>query len=210
MSLTSTLPTLVTERDLIASGAKLVAGVDEVGRGAIAGPVTVGIVLVDASTPDPPAGLRDSKDLTANVRATLVPAITTWAVASTVSHASAQEVDKLGIIGALRLATHRGLVRLGRKRVDVILLDGNHDWLTGPAAMARVITLIKGDQHCAAIAAGSVIAKQERDATMAELSTKFPEYHWDQNKGYATTEHRAALTRLGPSRQHRRSWNLPI
>jgi ribonuclease HII len=203
------------ERQLLRDGANLVAGVDEVGRGALAGPVTIGIVLVTHETAEPPVGLRDSKLLTAKARASLVPRISSWAVAAGVAHASASEVDKLGIIGALRLATHRGILAVQRQHqlaktpVDVILLDGTHDWLSGPAAMAQVVTRVKGDQHCASVAAGSVIAKQERDSIMADLAPKYPGYQWEKNKGYASAEHMAAIAKLGPSRLHRHSWNLP-
>ena len=204
------MPTLHIERQLLAGGANIVAGIDEVGRGALAGVVSIGIVLIDADIADPPPGLRDSKGLTAAARERLVPLIKQWALASCVANASAMEIDKLGIIGALRLAAHRGLIRLGHRRIDTILLDGTHNWLTGPAAMSNVVTQVKGDQLCASIAAASVLAKVSRDAEMVDLARAHPEYGFDQNKGYSTPDHMRALASLGPTKAHRRTWNLPI
>jgi len=208
------VPTLDLENDQLRAGAEWVAGVDEVGRGALAGPVMVGIVIIGKDTAPPPDGLRDSKLLTANARARLAPVLQTWAAAWVIGSASANEIDKLGIIGALRLATHRGLVAIARQRIistapDVVILDGNHDWLTGPPHLPRVVLKIQADQHCASVAAASVLAKQHRDAHMENLAGQYPEYGFESNKGYGSAEHLAALAVHGASRQHRRSWNLP-
>jgi len=210
----SQVPTMHLEREQFQTGALWVAGVDEVGRGALAGPVMVGIVIVGQNTVAPPDGLRDSKLLTGNARAGLVPLIETWAAAWVIAEASANEIDKLGIIGALRLATHRGLVALARQQrgagaPDVVILDGNHDWLTGPPQMPQVVTQVQADQHCASVAAASVLAKQHRDAHMMAIAAQFPEYGFERNKGYGSADHMAALAAHGPSRYHRRSWNLP-
>ena len=126
-------PTLQIERALLDSGASLVVGMDEVGRGAFGGPVTVGACAVDVHTSPPPAGLRDSKLLTAVAREKLLSPVTSWSVAIAVGDASAQEIDEHGIIGALRIAGMRALARLAVSP-DVILLDGSHDWLTPPPA----------------------------------------------------------------------------
>ena len=125
----SPAPTLREERALLRSGHALVAGVDEVGRGALAGPVSVGVVVVDATTRTAPTGLRDSKLLTPAAREDLVPRLRRWAPAHAVGHAEPEEVDALGIIAALRLAGQRALAALGCAP-SAVLLDGSHDWLT--------------------------------------------------------------------------------
>ncbi len=221
-------PTLRAERQLLAAGATLVCGVDEVGRGALGGPVTVGAVLVDASIRRTLPGVRDSKLLTPRARDRLAPRIRAWAVGWAVGHASAAEIDEHGIIAALRRAGLRALAALP-SRPDAILLDGSHDWLTPPAQpsllatlepsprdfdledapLAPVTTRIKADLTCTSVAAASVLAKTERDAIMADLASRHPGYGWEGNKGYASAEHLAALRREGPCVQHRRSWHLP-
>jgi len=132
----SVVPTLREERLLLRSGHGLVGGVDEVGRGALAGPVSVGVVVVDAATRSAPTGLRDSKLLTPTAREELVPRLRRWAPAHAVGHAEPEEIDALGIIAALRLAGQRALAQLGCAP-SAVLLDGSHDWLTerGPAVV---------------------------------------------------------------------------
>jgi ribonuclease HII len=215
-------PRLVVEAALRGEGFPVVAGVDEVGRGCLSGPVTVGVVVVDPDGPRPPRGLRDSKLLTSDMRVALVPRIQRWVLASAVGHAGPEEVDAYGIIAALRLAGHRA-VRALPDRPDCLLLDGNHDYLTPPAqlelayrlpddellpAVPAVRTRIKADLTCASVAAASVLAKVTRDALMVELAEQHPGYGWDVNKGYATPFHRQALRRLGPSPLHRLTWRL--
>lgn len=225
---TRPVPTLRHERALIREGALLVAGMDEVGRGSLAGPVSVGVVVVDATTRTGPRGVADSKLLTAAARTALVPALSRWGVARAVGHASAAEIDALGIIAALRLAGQRALAATVAVvgPVDAVVLDGSHDWLTPPAqgelfapepdpvaalvGAPAVHLRVKADRICASVAAASVLAKCERDAMMVDLSAQHPEYRWDSNKGYASEEHVAALRTLGPSPWHRRSWRLPI
>jgi ribonuclease HII len=220
-----TVPTLRQERALLASGARLVAGMDEVGRGALAGPVSVGVVVVDAATRTGPKGVADSKLLTPTAREAIAPAVRRWAVAFGVGHAGPAEIDEVGIIAALRLAGRRALaqVRLKCGAVDVVVLDGKHDWLSGPSLdlfaatdalddglpAPAVRTLIKADLTCTSVAAASVLAKVERDAILVELAQRHPEYAWDQNKGYSAKAHMEALSLHGPTPQHRRSWNLP-
>jgi len=213
---------LRVERDLLRSGARLVCGVDEVGRGALCGPVSVGVVLVDQSVRRSLSGVRDSKLLTARARADLVPRIRRWAVGYAVGHSSAAEIDEIGIIAALRRAGIRALAGLPAQP-DAILLDGSHDWLTPPAQGSlltqpdpedpqpgSVTTRVKADLACASVAAASVLAKTERDAIMGELSVQHPEYGWRDNKGYASPEHITALHAHGPCDEHRRSWRLPV
>lgn len=213
------VPTLRHEREALRGGHALVAGVDEVGRGALAGPVSVGVVVVDLATRSAPVGLRDSKLLAPAVREALVPKLRRWAPASAVGHASAAEVDALGILRALRLAGSRALHALPQLP-GAVLLDGDYDWLRRPPpppegscaplpGSVEVSTLVKGDLRCAAIAAASVLAKVERDGLMAELDAEHPGYGWAGNKGYSAPGHLAALRELGPSDQHRRSWRLP-
>jgi ribonuclease HII len=246
--LTAVPPSLREERLLLRSGHTLLAAIDEVGRGALAGPVTVGVVVVDLDTGSAPTGVRDSKLLTPQARVKLAPKLRRWAPAHAVGHASSDEIDRIGIIAALRLAACRALARL-EVRPDCVLLDGSHNWLSIPAprppaaeqdadeTMAlfemavsepgpepepdptaaeiraelvppRVVTQIKADMRCAAVAAASVLAKVERDAIMVELAEKYPDYGWHENKGYSAPEHKAALRRLGPCELHRTSWNL--
>ncbi len=213
-------PNLTTERRLFGEGHRLIAAVDEVGRGALGGPVSVGIVVVDASVRRGVAGVRDSKLLSHDARTKLVPRIKRWAVAHAVAHASAGEIDQVGILRALRLAGERALASLAGSSIvpDCVLLDGNYDWLTrpesslfsppAPEVVPRVALLTKADLTCASVAAASVLAKVERDGLMESLATVHPGYGWEHNRGYATELHRSALEALGPCSQHRRSWNL--
>ena len=208
-------PDLRLERALLRAGARVVVGMDEVGRGALAGPVTVGAVAVDLSTRSGPRGLADSKQLTPAARERLGPALSRWGVARAVGHASPAEIDGHGIIGALRLAGRRALVALAVP-VDVVLLDGSHDWLTSVPdlfdpddAGPRVVMQVGADRRCSAVAAASVLAKLERDAIMTALDAEVPGYGWARNKGYGAAEHVVALVERGACDQHRRSWRLP-
>lgn len=206
------------------SALPLIAGVDEVGRGALAGPVSVGVAVVGPDVGDVPAGLTDSKLLGAPTREELVGPVESWALGVAVGHASPIEIDAIGIVAALRLAGRRALGELAERGLvpDLVLLDGTHDWLTTPPpdllsaveggdpagniAVPPVRTLRKGDQRCASIAAASVCAKVTRDAIM--VSAPDPGYGFAAHKGYGTAAHRAAIRELGPSEFHRRSWRL--
>ncbi|GCE75080.1 ribonuclease HII [Cellulomonas biazotea] len=218
-------PHLRHERVLLRDGARLVAGMDEVGRGSLAGPVSVGVVVVDVTTRSAPRGVADSKLLTPAARTALLPALRRWGLARAVGHASAEEIDAVGIIAALRLAGTRALDSVHEHvgPVDVVLLDGSHDWLSGPTHQdlfasvepearpaPRVLTRVKADRSCATVAAASVLAKCERDAMMVDLAARHPEYRWDDNKGYSSPDHLVALRELGPCVLHRRSWRLPL
>ena len=219
----SEAPTLDYERRFRRSGARLLAGIDEVGRGALAGPVSVGIAVVDLQRQTLLADVRDSKLLKVADRERLVPLVRDWAVGSAVGHASANEIDELGIIGALRLAGNRAWFAVLAAGItpEVVLLDGSHNWLSpdlqpslfddGPAAPgcdAPVHTLVKADMQCLSVAAASIIAKVERDTMMSGLHTEYPAYGWDENKGYGTAAHKDALRAAGPSPYHRVSWQL--
>ncbi len=214
-------PTLRFERGLLREGHTLLACVDEVGRGALSGPVTLGVVVIDLSTRTAPRGVRDSKLLTPEARVRLAPRVRRWAVAHGVGHASAAEIDAVGLMAAMRLAGQRALAQSGVVP-DLVLLDGNHDYLSSPAQLdlleaepvewgpiPPVRTAIKADMRCAGVAAASILAKTERDAIMVDLHVECPEYGWAQNKGYSAPEHFAALATHGPSIHHRRSWSLP-
>ena len=214
-------PTLRVERSLQRAGHRVLAGMDEVGRGSLAGPVTVGVVLIDETCTSAPQGVRDSKLLAPPVRERLVPRIERWALAHAVGHASAEEIDEIGIIAALRLAGVRALAA-AQVRPDLVILDGNHDWLTAPEDIGLfaftseqpsptppVTTMIKADLSCSSVAAASVLAKVSRDRLMVALGGEHPAYGWVENKGYAAPDHLDALRRLGPSTWHRRSWRLP-
>ena len=213
-------PSLRVERALQREGHRVLAGMDEVGRGALAGPVTVGVVLIDETCRSAPVGVRDSKLLTPAARQAMVPKIQRWCLGYAVGHASADEIDRIGIMAALRLAGIRALEAVG-VAPDLVILDGNHDWLTAPEEVGLfgfagagpvtppVTTMIKADLKCSSVAAASVLAKVERDAIMVEAAREHPTYGWAENKGYAAPEHVAALEAEGPCVLHRRSWRLP-
>ncbi|MDH2416893.1 ribonuclease HII [Nocardioides sp. CER19] len=236
----SAAPTLRFERTLLRGGVRHLAACDEVGRGALCGPVTIGVVVISETTRTAPQGVRDSKLLTPEARQRLVPKIQRWAACWAVGHATPGEIDEFGIIPALRLAGHRALAQLSIVP-DQVLLDGNHDYLTPPAPaplvepvevplfdvpvapaalpvapaldelidLPPVLTRIKADLTCAAVAAASILAKTARDALMVELDGEHPEYGWLENKGYSAPAHIDALARFGPTTHHRRSWSLP-
>ena len=194
-------PTHTVERSIRATtGAKIVAGVDEVGRGAWAGPVTVCAAITGLRRP--PAGLTDSKLITPKRRTELAGLLESWVTAHALGHASPDEIDELGMTAALRLAAVRALDALP-VRPDAVILDGKHNYLGSPW---QVRTVIKGDQSCVAVAAASVIAKVRRDAMMAELQGEFADYGFDANVGYPSPVHKAALALLGPTPHHRLSW----
>ena len=204
-------PTLEIEASMHAAGARYVIGIDEVGRGAIAGPVAVGLCVVDVAVGAHPLGLRDSKMLSEKRRVELAPLTVDWAVHTSVGLASALEVDQIGIVAALGLAAKRGLVALHESGADigasVILLDGSHDWLN-PALSSplRVQTRVKADRDCSSVAAASVVAKVHRDTLMIEADVLQPGYGWAGNKGYGSAEHMAAIIALGATDLHRRTW----
>lgn len=200
-------PTLDTERSLFADGVRVVAGMDEVGRGAIAGPVTIGVVAVNSDVAEMPVGLRDSKLMTPKRREAMVSTVQQWSLSWATGSATAQEIDAFGIMSALGLAASRALQALGLQP-DVIILDGNTSFLLEEEGGPRVVTRVKADQDVACVAAASVIAKVDRDALMTELHEQFPHYGWSSNKGYGAKVHTDAIATHGLCDFHRKSWNL--
>jgi ribonuclease HII len=204
-------PTLEVEAALHAEGIRYVIGCDEVGRGAIAGPVAVGLCVVDVTIGPLPTGLRDSKLLAEKKRELLAPLAAAWALHSAVGLASAEEVDRIGIIAALGLAGKRALTTLHEAGAhvaeSVVLLDGSHDWLT-PALSSplAVRTRVKADRDCGSVAAASVVAKVHRDRLMIAHHDDRPAYDWASNKGYGSAGHYAAINELGATELHRHTW----
>ncbi|SDH81185.1 RNase HII [Sinosporangium album] len=192
-------PTYAIEHLLRAAGSAVIAGVDEVGRGAWAGPVTVCAVVTDLS--EPPDGLTDSKLLSPARRVALAGEVAAWATAHACGDADTAEIDELGMTEALRRAARRALDALP-VRPDVVILDGKHDYLGSPWP---VRTEVKGDLTCVSVAAASVIAKVRRDAHMAALGHE--EYGFADNAGYPSPAHQAALAEHGPTAHHRLSWS---
>ena len=217
--MTPASPTLEVEAALLAH-APFILAVDEVGRGALAGPVAVGVAVVgpEEVAAGAPEGLRDSKLLTPRMRERLAPASAAWVRASAVGWADADEIDRFGIGACLAAAAVRALGELWHAGVPIdvgqVLLDGSHDWLTPGLTTPFRIPLVvrpKADRDCASVAAASVIAKVTRDARMAELDAAHEgRYGWDANKGYGSAAHRAAIVEHGPCPEHRASWLTKI
>ena len=180
------------------------AGIDEVGRGSLFGPVfAAAVILPSISLPKlQKAGLTDSKRLTARARAALVPLLRSQALSWAIGQASAAEIDHLGLRLATEWAMTRALQRLSIAP-ELVLIDGVLP-LRGWKGPQR--TLIKGDLHCAAISAASVMAKEERDALIRRLAGRFPGYGLERHSGYGTAQHREALARLGATPLHRQSF----
>jgi ribonuclease HII len=189
------------ERELAAAGARCVAGVDEVGRGAWAGPVTVCAVIVRAGFPGPPAGLTDSKRLSPARRTVIAGQLLDWVAAFAIGEAGPAEIDAAGMTAALRRAAVSALEKLPA-RPDAVLLDGSHDYIGRPWP---VRCAVRADLRSVSVAAASVIAKVHRDRFMAGLG--HPEFAFADNAGYPSPVHTGALAALGPTPQHRLSWS---
>ena len=194
-----TQPDFSLEEALFARGARLVAGVDEVGRGPLAGPVTAAAVILDPAAI--PEGINDSKKLSAKRREALLAALHDSAHVC-VAHASVEEIDEINILQASHLAMCRAIDGLP-VRPDHVLVDGNR--------LPRALTLpatavVKGDAKSLSIAAASVLAKIARDAIMVDLAQQYPGYGWESNAGYPTKVHQAGLQNLGVTPHHRRSF----
>lgn len=193
------VPDFSHEADLIAAGARCVAGVDEVGRGPLAGPVTAAAVVLD---PDRiPPGLNDSKALTAKRREALFAEIMAVAQVS-VAHASVDEIDRLNILYASHLAMERAVAGLALSP-DRLLIDGN---LVPAGLTVKARAIVKGDARCLSIAAASIIAKVTRDRIMVGLAQQHPGYGWETNAGYPSKRHISALQDIGVTPHHRRSF----
>jgi len=208
---TGAVPHLIVEEGLLARGYSAVIGLDEVGRGALAGPVSVGAVAWWPSLGPPPAGVKDSKKVPEKSRDGLAEAIRAWALVACVGHASAAEVDDHGIVRALGFAAARAVATvtsgLGENSRPIVLLDGSQDWLSSVlSAPIPVVTQVKADRDCVSVAAASVVAKVERDGMMRELAKSFPRYGFDSHKGYGSAKHMDALRRDGLTPEHRKSF----
>lgn len=212
--MTVATPRLTLERKLLTEY-DLIISLDEVGRGALAGPVAVGAAVMDAegARRRVPEGLRDSKLVSEKRRPDVAMRAAAWVQASGVGWATAAEVDAVGIMRALGLAASRAIDSVVAQGAALesalVILDGNHDYVSRVhAAPLRVRSVIKGDRDCASVSAASVIAKVARDTYMAELHGDHPVYQWDRNKGYASLEHRVAIRDSGLSPFHRASWAI--
>ena len=194
-------PDFAFERELIARGRSLVVGVDEVGRGPLAGPVGVGAVILDPA--DLPEGLDDSKALSPARREALSEVVYAKALSVSIAFASVAEIDALNIRGATLLAMARAVNALSL-RADFALVDGR-DVPDGLRCPARAI--VGGDALSVSIAAASIVAKVARDALMRRLDAACPGYGFARHAGYSTRAHIEALARLGPTPFHRRSFN---
>lgn len=206
-------PTLRLERTLLKEYPLLI-GLDEVGRGALAGPVVVGATVMDTagSRKRVPEGLRDSKLVPEARRQPLAARAAAWVQGSAVGWATAAEVDRVGIMRALGLAASRaidGLLLGADAARALVLLDGNHDYVSAvhPTRLT-VRPVVKGDRDCASLSAASIIAKVARDTHMEQLHPSHPQYRWDRNKGYASADHRAAIREHGLTDWHRASWAI--
>ena len=192
-------PDFLLEDAARARGYLRIAGVDEVGRGPLAGPVTAAAVILD---PDNlPVGLNDSKKLSAKRRALAEAEIQTRAVWA-VAHASVEEIDQLNILRASHLAMQRAVEALDPPP-DFLLVDGN---LIPRELAIPAEAVIKGDGKSLSIAAASILAKESRDRIMVDLAQQFPGYGWEKNAGYPSKQHREALVKLGVTPHHRRSF----
>ena len=193
-------PSLDHERRWWADGA-VVAGIDEVGRGAWAGPVTYAAVVLPRDRRM--YKLRDSKILSPEVRAHLAGRLRAFALGVGIGHASNHEIDRLGMSAAMRLAARRAVDALP-VRPDVCLLDGAWDFLAGHGAQKELI--VRGDAYSASIAAASIVAKVARDRLMIAACSRHSPYRFSSNKGYPAPDHLAALADAGPCALHRHSW----
>lgn len=197
----SKAPGLEVERRFWDEGVTTVAGLDEVGRGSWAGPLTVGAAIIPRDRRV--YKIRDSKMLTEPQREALFGRIAAWCQSWAVGHASPAECDRLGMSAAQRLAARRALDGLGVKP-DQVLLDGKWDFV----GTGNVRTIVRGDATSLTIAAASILAKVSRDRLMRSAAQSYPAYDFDRNKGYPGPRHRAALAASGPTPIHRTSWSF--
>jgi len=194
-----TAPDFSIEQLSIDNGLPVIAGVDEVGRGPLCGPVTAAAVILD---PDNiPEGLNDSKKLTAKRREVLYDILLGCAQVS-IAHASVEEIDELNILRASHLAMERAVAGLARKP-DHVLIDGN---MIPRGLDISAQAVIKGDAKSVSISAASIMAKICRDRLMVDLAQQYPGYGWEKNAGYPTAVHLKALQQLGVTPHHRRSF----
>ena len=198
-------PDLSFERRLWAKGIRLIAGVHEAGRGALAGPVAAGVVVLPGDVEDLEnelGGVRDSKVMTPKDRQRWAEVIKMIALAWAVGLASVREIDDLGIVPATCLAALRAISQL-RVSVEHLLVD----YITLPDVAVGQTALVKGDARSLSIASAAILAKTTRDALLVELDGQYPGYQFARNKGYGTEAHRKAIKRLEPCAQHRRTFS---
>ncbi len=213
-------PTTDVERSLGAY--RYVIGIDEVGRGAVAGPVAVGAFVLDMKTLDVgkiPTKLQDSKLMTEKARESVFEELVTWQPGYAVGMVDAKDIDAHGIVSALAQSAVRALKQLAElaeikqaladNQVH-ILLDGTHNWLENVVSRIPVTVRAKADRDCVAVAAAACLAKVTRDRLMVELAVEYPMYQLDGHKGYASSAHIDALRLHGPSEIHRVSWLTKI
>lgn len=187
------------ENEIYAEGFDLICGVDEAGRGPLAGPVCAAAVILPRDIEI--AGLNDSKKLTDKKRETLYDVICENAVTYGIAFASVEEIESINILNAAMLAMNRAIEKL-TPQPQLALIDGNRN----SAINIPSRCVIKGDAKCADIAAASILAKVTRDRYMLEMAEKYPEYHFEKHKGYGTKLHYEALREYGPSEIHRPSF----
>jgi len=216
----SQLPSLSFENTFAASK-RFIIGIDEVGRGSIAGPVAVGVALIDLKdiAANWPEKLRDSKLISEKTREAIFPEVSKWVHSWAVGMASVEEIETKGIVESLALAGSRALsqllaepevrAKLALEGVQIIL-DGSHNWLGTKTMGFDVVAKTKADRDCVSVACASVLAKVTRDRLMLEIAKEHPHFRLDSNKGYASPEHIAALKQHGPSPIHRLSWLTKI
>lgn len=206
-------PTLVVENDLWAQGHDVIVGMDEVGRGAWAGPLAIGAAVLPQGKRV--NGVRDSKMLTEREREALFEKVASWCRGWAIGYVSHEECDEIGMSAAQTLAAIRALdgLRAQGLEPDKVLIDGNWDFIGDNVAPGTTMRLIKGDATCLSISAASVLAKVSRDRLMRDDDPSFPGFNFAENKGYPCPKHKIALQAYGPTSIHRRSWafmdNLP-
>lgn len=209
----TTLPTTDLERQLLSSGASSVIGLDEVGKGAWAGPLVIGAAVltldvINASNAQQlMGGARDSKQLSEIKREAMFDHVAATCGSWAIGVASHEECDRLGMNKAQKLATQRALEQLAHRvdlRSSAAIIDGKWDFVS--PHVGRVVTQVKADASCLSVSAASVLAKVSRDRMMREYASDFPMWSLDTNKGYPCPKHRVALQGYGPSAIHRVSW----
>lgn len=212
--MTTPLPHLDVEQELVDQGFTVVIGLDEVGRGALAGPVSVGAVAWWPGAGTPPEGIRDSKLVPEKSRDSLAASVKQWVSLVAVGHAEPEEIDRNGIVPSLGVAALRAVSEVVQRFAEgtkpIVLLDGSQDWLSKllPTPIP-VVTKVKADRDCLSVAAASLVAKVERDTLMRGFATEYPAYGFDSHKGYGSAKHMAALREHGLSPLHRRSFVHP-
>ncbi|MGD9294733.1 MAG: ribonuclease HII [Roseobacter sp.] len=192
-------PDFEMERAAMAAGATRIAGVDEVGRGPLAGPVTAAAVILDPTCV--PAGLNDSKQLSKKRRTALAEILAECAEVS-VAHASVEEIEQENILRASHIAMRRAIAGL-TFAPDLVLIDGS---MVPTGLNVRALPVVKGDTRCLSISAASIVAKIARDRIMVDLAQQHPGYGWETNMGYGSKSHMSALQNLGVTPHHRRTF----